>query len=374
MGATRTVSFRQTLLRNFGPPVDLAALGRRTIVGAVGLVCGAIVGCGTGATSTDGVPSRVADAQSPNDVSIDVGGASEVSSTDDVLDSPSSSVDTAPPAPTEPECHAEGLSPGDHDFTLDHAGKTRRYRVYVPTGLGPKELRPLLIDMHPLVLDGPSMELFSEMKPAADKHRMIVAYPSGLSGSWNAGVCCAPSNTNGEDDVGFIREMVAAVEAKVCVDQKRVYATGHSNGAFLSHRLACEASDLITAIAPASGTIGIALPDCKPTRPVPVLHFHGTADPLVPYGGGNGASVADTITFWATHDGCTDAPVQTYKKGAVHCEARTKCAGGSQVELCTADGGGHCWPGSATCPVGAPITDIDGDEYMMTFFERFRLP
>jgi polyhydroxybutyrate depolymerase len=334
--------------------------------GMVGLVsCAWLVACGSRATASDGNAPEAHDAQSP---------PADVVALDTSVAPP----DTAPSIPDtsipEPICHADGLPPGDHDFTLSHAGKDRRYRVYVPPGIGAHELVPLLIDMHPLVLDGPSMELFSNMKPAADKHRMIVAYPSGLGGSWNAGVCCAPATTNKEDDVGFIREMVAAVEAKVCIDAKRVYATGHSNGAFLSHRLACEASDLITAIAPASGTIGIPLDECKPLRPVPVLHFHGTADPLVPYGGGNGASVPDTISFWATHDGCTDAPTSTYTKGAVHCEARTKCASGSQVELCTAEGGGHCWPGSATCPVGAPITDIDGDEYMMKFFERFRLP
>jgi polyhydroxybutyrate depolymerase len=344
--------------------VSLSASGRTFVV----LGCALLGACGSGATAADGSSTDTVDARPPVvDVAVDTASAPDVASSPDVPPS----VDASIP---EPECHAAGLAPGDHDFTLEHAGKERRYRVYVPPGLGARERRPLVVNMHPLVLNGPAQEIFSGMKRAADEHRMIVAYPSGLNGSWNAGVCCAPSNTSKEDDVGFIRQMVAAVEAKVCVDANRVYATGHSNGAFMSHRLACEASDLITAIAPASGTLGIPIPDCKPTRPVPVLHFHGTSDPLVPYGGGNGESVPDTITFWATHDGCTDTPVKTYEKGAVHCEARTKCSGGSQVELCTAERGGHCWPGSATCPVGAPITDIDGNDYMMTFFERFRMP
>jgi polyhydroxybutyrate depolymerase len=271
-------------------------------------------------------------------------------------------------------CAAPGLPAGDHDFMMQHAGKQRQYRVYVPASVDQHQAAPLVVNLHPLVLNGPGQEAFSNMDPAADRHRVIVAYPTGLNASWNGGACCRPSNQNMEDDVGFVVAMVAEIESKVCVDPKRVYATGHSNGAFLAHRLGCEAGGVVAAIAPASGTLGVPESDCNPPRPVPVLDFHGTADPLVPFDGGTGESVPATMGFWASRDGCTGPETRVYAKGAVHCDGHLQCAAGAQVILCTAEGGGHCWPGSSTCPVGAPITDIDGDEYMLSFFEAFRLP
>jgi len=100
-----------------------------------------------------------------------------------------------------------------------------------------------------------------------------------------------------------------------------------------------------------------------------VLEFHGTADTLVDY-----AEVAPTIATWVARDHCTGPGHEVYRRGAVHCEAHDTCAGGAEVILCTAEGGGHCWPGGSFCPVGTPITDIDGNRYMMDFFAAHPMP
>jgi polyhydroxybutyrate depolymerase len=215
------------------------------------------------------------------------------------------------------------------------------------------------------------------MSATADAHGFAVAYPAGLSTSWNAGICCGAAAVGLIDDVGFARAVVADASGKLCIDEKRVYSTGMSNGGYLSHRNGCESADLFAAIAPVAGVIGIPQQACAPSRPVPVIHFYGTADSLVPYAGGGALgspSVADTDAGWAARNGCTGAPVTTYQQGLVHCETHEACDAGTQVTLCTVEGGGHCWPGQAACPFGWSTTDISANDAMWEFFQGFSLP
>jgi polyhydroxybutyrate depolymerase len=149
-----------------------------------------------------------------------------------------------------------------------------------------------------------------------------------------------------------------------------------SNGGFLSHRLGCELSTRIAAIAPVAGVMGI--PTCTPARPVPVMHFHGTLDPLVPYSGGSPLgfpSVPVTNDGWAARNACTGSAQQTYQKGDATCMTHDQCAGGVSVTLCTIDGGGHTWPGGLPVPVlGKTSTDISATDAMWDFFQKYKLP
>jgi polyhydroxybutyrate depolymerase len=163
----------------------------------------------------------------------------------------------------------------------------------------------------------------------------------------------------------------------VCVDQKRIYATGMSNGGFMSHRLGCERANRFAAIAPVAGVLGIPPGSCTPSRPMPIIHFHGTADTLEPYDGGGTSgfpSVAQTISGWSTRNGCSAAPTQTFSNGAAHCESTLDCTSGVEVVLCTIDGMGHCWPGQSFCPFGNASTEISANQAMWEFFQRFALP
>ncbi|HMJ15005.1 MAG TPA: prolyl oligopeptidase family serine peptidase, partial [Polyangiaceae bacterium] len=170
--------------------------------------------------------------------------------------------------------------------------------------------------------------------------------------------------------------LVEEVASKGCIDRKRVYAMGMSNGGFMSHRLACEAADVFAAVGPVAGKVGI--PNCQPSRPVPVLHFHGTADTLVAYDtpalSGEGLNVPDTLARWATRDGCQEGPTQTFQTGTVTCQTWSRCNGGAEVRLCTAQGTGHCWPGQPVCPFGTVTSDIEASRELATFFKRFALP
>ncbi len=82
----------------------------------------------------------------------------------------------------------------------------------------------------------------------------------------------------------------------------------------------------------------------------------------------------DTVEHWADLDGCTSGPSQTYQNGTVTCQAWSSCGAGASVELCTAQGEGHCWPGQSICPYGAATTDIDASQRIGEFFKKYSLP
>ena len=180
------------------------------------------------------------------------------------------------------------------------------------------------------------------------------------------------------------RELLNDLPNVVNVDSKRIYATGMSNGGMMCYRLAAELSDRIAAIAPVSGTM--AVERCKPRRPVPVMHFHGTDDKLVPFDGPaqqtakvlNFMSVEETIRIWAKINGCLIKPTisklphtadddttvqrKTYGPGKA----------GAEVILFVIHGGGHTWPGRQW-PVpwlGKTTKDISASDQMWEFFKR----
>jgi polyhydroxybutyrate depolymerase len=117
---------------------------------------------------------------------------------------------------------------------------------------------------------------------------------------------------------------------------------------------------------------------CAPARPIPVEHFHGTADTLVPYGGSTllgFPSVADSVAGWVARDGCTSGPVDTFVQGDSRCQTYGGCAGGAEVTLCTVTDGGHTWPGGMPVPLlGKTTTDLSATDAMWDFFVRHPLP
>jgi polyhydroxybutyrate depolymerase len=192
------------------------------------------------------------------------------------------------------------------------------------------------------------------------------------------------------DDVGFVRAVLEDLGRVHRVDSGRVFATGMSNGAIFSHRLGCELSDRIAAIAPVAGTFPAPLRDsCRPGRPVSVFSIHGTDDPLVPYQGGHvkgrgeGGEVLgaeDTLRLWAGLDHCPTMPMTGALPDAADDGTTTRtttyapCDAGSAAVLNTVDGGGHTWPGgrqyAPTLLVGKTSRDFDATEAMWEFFAR----
>ena len=261
---------------------------------------------------------------------------------------------------------------GDETITVMHGGVERSYNLHLPPSYDGSTELPLVLNFHGFTSDPGQQALFSGMSPHADANGYAVAYPQGIGNSWNGGaICCGDAAAMMVDDVDFARLVVADIASRACIDQKRVYSTGMSNGGFMSHRLACEASDLVAAIAPVDGILGIPNGECNPSRNVPIIHFYGTEDPLVQY---SWAQLANE--FWVGHHVCGEEPPEiTTEVGAATCETWSACAEGAQITFCSIEGMGHCWPGQAVCPasLGEANTDLSANEHMWAFFQQFSL-
>jgi len=222
---------------------------------------------------------------------------------------------------------------GDNDRTLSFAGNQRTYRVHVPPGASAGPL-PLVVDIHGWSTTSALQQSISGMQAVSDREGFLVVWPQGLNNQWNAGVCCGNA---GLDDVGFLRAVVDAVAAEGPVDRRRVYVTGLSNGGAMSHKLACEASDVFAAAAPMAFPLPYAtLTTCQPARPIPLLMVMGLTDMLIPYDGGTYASAPASFARWRDLHGCAGTPALV-PHGQGRCEtfAPAQCASGQEVRLCS---------------------------------------
>ena len=184
------------------------------------------------------------------------------------------------------------LAPGTHRRALVHQGRDRSYLVHLPPQADAGATLPVVVNFHGGGGNARGQRDYSRMDQLADEAGFVVVYPEGtgrLDGfllTWNAGSCCGYAADHDIDDVGFIRAVLADLSSVARVDERRVYATGLSNGAMMAYRLAAEAPDLVAAIAPVAGAAPIEpVPDM---RAVGVLHIHSQDDPRALYAGGLG--------------------------------------------------------------------------------------
>ncbi|MBK7582976.1 MAG: hypothetical protein IPI67_22620 [Myxococcales bacterium] len=346
------------------------------------MLAGAIVVLGCGGSSEDDGPSKKKDAGSGGSAgaagSVATGGTGAASGAGGVAGSSSGGAGGGAGNPTggAPGCSLAAVAPGPQDIELTSSGTKRSAHLVVPTSYDATKSVPLVLVFHGYLENAGQIEKISEMTPVAEKYGAVVVYPEGMNTSWNAGKCCGTSSSTKRPDVQFVADLLDALEAKLCIDKKRVYAAGFSNGGMLSNRLACELSERIAAFGPVSGPL--AVDTCEPKRPVPMIEFHGTADFVVNYNGGSlsGAkSVADNLAFWAKNAGCTDAAATSYQNGDTTCVQHSACAAGSIVRLCTVKDGGHQWPGGTSAgPAGKLTQDIDASEEMLKFFLAQPMP
>jgi polyhydroxybutyrate depolymerase len=240
------------------------------------------------------------------------------------------------------------LVPGDYLFTIQHGGYVRNYELHVPPSYDGEPV-PLVVDFHGWGVGSTAQSNFSGFREKSDQEGFLVAWPQGLGElpSWNAGECCGFAVQNDIDDVGFARAVVADVAALTAIDPNRVYATGQSNGGGMTQRLGCEAADLFAGIAPVAYPLTDALvADCRPARPIPVVHFHGIYDMNVPYDGrGFLLGAVESFEAWAGINECTDlGPERILTEGNSYCDAHVSCADGVINVLCTVDSSHGVYP------------------------------
>ncbi len=304
-----------------------------------------------------------------------------------------------------PGCSASGTGVGSapltearQDITVD--GVARWYLLTTPpthNGTGPL---PLVVDLHGLAEGATLHAETTQFSPTAQANGFMVVFPEGTGSpvSWNI----APSTSGHPNhDIDFMNAMLDALEKSQCVDESRLYATGLSDGALFTSLLACTMANRFAAFAPVAGVV-VPSP-CDPGRKVPILAFHGTADPILYFNGGIGTAVLNhalgggpapttttpppvnlngkgypaNVKAWAAKDGCNLQP--TDRKVSAHVILRTyRCPPGAAVEFYIILGGGHAWPGSKVSASLASITgpstfEINATAIIWRFFQQHRL-
>ncbi len=247
----------------------------------------------------------------------------------------------------ETDCTGKTYAAGDHKMSVSVDGKNRTFIMHVPSAYKGDKPVALVVDYHPIGGSGQGELSSSPYKGKTDPEGIITLYPDGtakpggMGNGWNVGPCCS-----NDDDVKFSREMIKAVEEKVCINKQRVYATGFSMGGGMSNHVACFMSDIYAAVAPAAMDLNKTnSAKCNPERPVPIIMFRGTNDFVCKYQGGdsgfndglNFLGAEGNFRFWAEKNGCTGSP----SKNSNGCDEYSNCKDGSKVILCTKQGGGH---------------------------------
>jgi polyhydroxybutyrate depolymerase len=269
----------------------------------------------------------------------------------------------------------------DQKRHITSGGLERSYLLYIPTSVGKDKAVPLVLVFHGGGGHDYNMPRFTRFDELADKEGFIVAYPESLNTHWNDGRDLSPA-----DDIGFVKALITEVERLHPVDPKRVYAAGISNGGFFSQRIACDLSDMVSAVASVAATLPEPLAsNCHPARPISVMFIQGTDDPLVHINGGPVArthgrniSLDDSVKFWLEKNGASgkprssELPSHDTNGTSVNKDVYGGGKEGTEVVVYTIRGGGHTWPGAPqympAILVGKTNHDLDATQAIWEFF------
>ena len=289
-------------------------------------------------------------------------------------------------------CSKEWKGDGEQDKQcIQSGGEKRCFFVYTPSNYDAANEYPLIFALHGRGGTGRSMDKFSGLNPVADEKGFIVCYPDGYEKSWADDREHGPAFVANIDDVAFIDELIDELSTNYSINQKKVYACGMSNGAFMSLSLACHLSNRIAAVAAVTGNMA---PDpaswCAPGGPVPVLLIGGVNDPIVPYSGGeiDGGSEClgfpSSFIFWRDNNGCFDlsqdstwTDVDTDDGTTVIVKSHFNCDSAVNVMLYEVNGMGHTWPQGTQylreATIGKVSQEFNGAEVVADFLLQFEL-
>jgi polyhydroxybutyrate depolymerase len=246
--------------------------------------------------------------------------------------------------------------------------------VHTPIGYQDDKPLPVVLGFHGHGGTAVVFERGSGFSTLADQQHFLAVYPQGLVLNGAPFWASAGPIDAGIDDIRFVSDVLDALQSRFCVDPQRIYATGFSNGGGMVGYLACRLAGRIAAFAPASGNFYAVPGGCHPSRPVPMLDFHGTADMIVPYTGIPSEenppfplpSIPEWLLGWAARDGCTSGPSVFLRAPGLTAEQWSGCQDGSAVIHYRADGGGHAWP--------AMVAGQPGAQVIWQFFAAHPLP
>ncbi len=270
--------------------------------------------------------------------------------------------------------------------SLSYDGYSRTYLLHLPAGHDTQVALPLVIAMHGGTGSAANLQNQSGLSLKADQEQFVVVYPEGVKGgilnvrTWNAGWCCGFASNTEVDDVGFISALLDTLSSRYNIDTNRIYATGMSNGGFMSYRLACELSNRIAAIAPVAASMSLS--NCNPERAVPIIHFHSFQDSNVPYLGGEGDGLSNhhntpqdsVLLAWKNINDCKMQVDTVVNNDQFLFTTMAGCDCGVEIQRYLTTDGGHSWPGGNQTPIGDPTsTAINANDLMWSFFSKYSL-
>jgi polyhydroxybutyrate depolymerase len=265
---------------------------------------------------------------------------------------------------------------------LVSSGVERDYLLYVPDSYDPAVPTPLVVSIHGFAEWPAHQANVSRWTDLADEYGFIVVFPSGTGFPQRWRMVGTPGNgSNALQDVTFISDLIDQLAGEYNIDPARIYANGLSNGGGMSFVLSCELSERIAAFGSVSGAYLTPWEACKPSRPMPAILFHGTADTTVPYDGGPSRAfhlpfpdVPAWVDMLAERNGCIGSGLESQVSGEVSRLQYMDCA--ADVVFYTITGGGHTWPGGDTLPeaiVGYTTQELDATQLMWDFFQQHPL-
>jgi polyhydroxybutyrate depolymerase len=267
--------------------------------------------------------------------------------------------------------------------SISSGGLHRTYDVHIKPNYPIGVPLPLVIALSGRGGTGQGMAMLTQFNVIADRENFIVVYPDAIDAKWNDGRV----EGAGIDDVAFISDLIDKLSNEFNIDTKRVFITGMSNGAVMAHRLACELSLKVAAIAAVAGNIPVIMaPKWEPQRAIPVMIINGTKDPIEPWNGGKVhfgmmMSVAETVKFWVNKNQCTISPLSIQlpnngSKDGTSVRVETYAGGKSctEVILYSVEGGGHTWPGGRQylpkSIIGKTSRQFNASEVIWQFFKK----
>ncbi|MCA0445645.1 MAG: prolyl oligopeptidase family serine peptidase [Bacteroidetes bacterium] len=276
----------------------------------------------------------------------------------------------------------------DFILVMEHQELTRMATIHLPDGYRESGNYPLVLVLHGGGGNGGNAKEMTGMNKVADKNGFIVVYPNGTGKlnnrllTWNAGDCCGYAQENQIDDVGFLSALIDTLGHRFQVNQKKVFATGMSNGGMMAYRLAYERPDVIAAIAPVGATM--AMNQISPKGPVSVLAINGMKDLHVPYEGGIGPEsivkqdwrpVEESVMTWVKANQCNPVPVVDTKP-AYRIDTYFSQNRFYEVALVTVFEGGHAWPGGEKGFIlgDKPEPEPNASQLIWEFFSRHSRP
>ncbi|MDA8951882.1 T9SS type A sorting domain-containing protein [Flavobacteriaceae bacterium] len=264
--------------------------------------------------------------------------------------------------------------------SITHDGIQRNYILYIPEIYDGNTAVPLILNFHGFGSNAAQQMFYGDFRDIADTEGFLLVHPEGTTfiGNqfWNVGF---PGISSTIDDVGFTEALIDELATLYAIDLDRVYATGMSNGGFMSFLLACQLSEKIAAVASVTGSMTQdTFDDCNAQRPTPVLQIHGTEDDVVLYNGNTlSIPIADVISYWVDYNNCETTPTTTTFPDIDPSDGSTiehsvyeDGDNGITTEHMKVIGGGHTWPGSVI-NTGGTNQDIDASMEIWLFFSRF---